>query len=101
MDEALKAVRPRVMGLSRASKEFCIPRNTITYSYYDRIKDPCELIGRKTITDQEEINLKSISSFNPFPTAGTLKYRSINVLLIKFDSDLYKILVKSFFIIFD
>ena len=37
------------------------------------------------------------TSFNPFSTDGTLKYRSIKMLLLIFCIDFLEILVKSFF----
>ena len=53
MDEASRPVMSGVNGFSSTSKEFSIPRNTIADHFYNRIKDHCKLIGRKTISDQK------------------------------------------------
>ena len=58
MNEALKAVRGGLMGVSQASREFNIPRNTLADRIKHKVKDDCRPIGRSTaLTAAQEEDL--------------------------------------------
>ena len=58
MNDALRVVRGGLMGVTEASREFNIPRNTIADRIKHKIQDDCGKMGRHTaLTAAQEEDL--------------------------------------------
>lgn len=57
MDQALNAVRSGLMGVTEASRQFDIPRNTISDRLKNKTQDKCRIGRRTALTPQQEDDL--------------------------------------------